>query len=373
MSRSSTAVRHSTSRCVRLGTVAKHPGVSAAYSVADNVSLRDSNTFRIEATARYGVMAHAADALPALLAEPRLQSLPLLVLGEGSNVLFTEERFEGVILHLGFGDAQVIDDDGDVALVRVEAGMRWDPFVDWTLAHGLRGLENLALIPGKCGAAPIQNIGAYGVELSETILAVEAFDRSVGLLRHLTAAECGFAYRDSVFKQEPDRWIVTSLELQLQRCAAPKLGYAGLRDELEAMGGLAPTATNVAAAVRRIRRRKLPDPGVLGNAGSFFKNPIVTRALAEELAGRFPGAPVFAGNDASTRKLSAAWLIERAGWRGYREGAAGVSAQHSLVLVNHGGATGAQLLALARRIASSVDEQFGVQLEPEPRIVGNTV
>jgi UDP-N-acetylmuramate dehydrogenase len=314
---------------------------------------------------------HAVDALPALLTEPRLRGLPLLVLGEGSNVLFSDERFDGAILHLGFADAKVLGDDSGVVSVRVEAGLRWDPFVDWTLTRGLWGLENLALIPGKCGAAPIQNIGAYGVELSETIIAVEAFDRSEGRLRRLAATECAFAYRDSVFKREPERWIVTSLELQLQRRAEPKLSYAGLRDELDAMGGSTATAMNVAAAVRRIRRRKLPDPAVLGNAGSFFKNPIVSRALAEELVGRFPAAPVFAGADASTRKLSAAWLIERAGWRGHREGAAGVSAQHALVLVNHGGATGAQLLALARRVASSVAEQFGVLLEPEPRIVGN--
>jgi UDP-N-acetylmuramate dehydrogenase len=345
--------------------------VSAAYSIADEVSLRDSNTFRIETTARCVATVHAAVALPALLTEPRLEGLPLLVLGEGSNVLFSEERFDGAIVRLGFADASVIGGDSNAALVRVEAGVRWDPFVDWTLARGLCGLENLALIPGRCGAAPIQNIGAYGVELSETVVAVEAFDRTAGRLRRLAAAECAFAYRDSVFKQEPERWIVTSLELQLQRRGEPRLSYAGLRDELEAMGGLAATPTNLAEAVRRIRRRKLPDPAVLGNAGSFFKNPIVARAVAEHLIDRFPAAPVFAGADASTRKLSAAWLIERAGWRGYREGAAGVSAQHALVLVNHGGATGAQLLALARRIASSVHEQFGVQLEPEPRIVGN--
>jgi UDP-N-acetylmuramate dehydrogenase len=346
--------------------------MSAAYSIADNVALRERNTFRIEVEARHLATVHDAAALSELLAEPRLRGLPLLVLGEGSNVLFASERFDGVVVHLGFATAQIIDRDTSTALVRVEAAHRWDPFVDWTLAHGLSGLENLALIPGQCGAAPIQNIGAYGVELRETVASVDAFDRGIGQMQRLSALECAFGYRDSVFRREPDRWIVTALELRLSRKIAPNLAYAGLREELAAMGGLPPTATNVAAAVRRIRRRKLPDPALIGNAGSFFRNPIVSLSATEELTARFPDAPVFAGPDASTRKLSAAWLIDRAGWRGYREGAAGVSAQHALVLVNHGGATGAQLLALARRIAASVGEQYGVPLEPEPRIVGAT-
>jgi UDP-N-acetylmuramate dehydrogenase len=188
----------------------------------------------------------------------------------------------------------------------------------------------------------------------------------------LTAAQCGFNYRDSVFKREPDRWIVTALELRLQRGSATNLAYAGLREELANMGGLEPLPHNVAAAVRRIRRRKLPDPAVAGNAGSFFKNPIVPRELALELQSRLDGLPVFPAASAAERKLSAAWLIERAGWRGFRDGDAGVSAQHALVLVNLGRATGPQLLALAQRVAASVREMCGVQLEPEPRIVGAT-
>jgi len=345
--------------------------MSAPYSIADEASLRQSNTFRVAATARHLATLNDVTALPSLLDDARLrQQGPLLVLGEGSNVLFAGERYDGTILHLACADVRVVEDRGDTALVRAESALRWDPLVDWTLARGLCGLENLALIPGHCGAAPIQNIGAYGVEIAESIVTVEAYDRVDGRSVRLPKDACAFGYRDSRFKHEPDRWIVTAIELQLGRGVVPNLRYAGVAEELAAMGDVPATAINVAAAVRRIRRRKLPDPAVIGNAGSFFKNPIVSASVATSIAGNHPAAPIFPGIDAGTRKLSAAWLIEQAGWRGFREGDAGVSAQHALVLVNHGGASGAQLLALGRRVAASVQEKFAVMLEPEPRIVG---
>jgi len=345
--------------------------LSAAYAIARDVPLRERNTLRVAATARHLATLHDADALPALLAEPALRGAPALVLGEGSNVLFATERFEGVIVQLAGSTARVLEEQvDDVALVRADAALRWDPFVDWTLARNLCGLENLALIPGHCGAAPIQNIGAYGVEVGESIATVEAYDRQTNRVCRLSRDACEFGYRDSLFKRDPERWIVTAVELRLRRYAAPNLAYAGIVDELAAMRIGSPTATDVANAVRRLRRRKLPDPGVIGNAGSFFKNPIVVRSVAAALAASHPGLPVFASAVAGSCKLSAAWLIERAGWRGLREGDAGISAQHALVLVNHGAATGAQLLSLARRVAASVQEKFGVMLEPEPRIVG---
>jgi UDP-N-acetylmuramate dehydrogenase len=287
-------------------------------------------------------------------------------------VLFATDRFEGCLIHLQCDSARIVADDEEHALVRVDAGFEWDALVDWTLDHGLQGLENLALIPGQAGAAPIQNIGAYGVEIGKFIVAVHCYDRQTAAMDRLTAARCRFGYRDSVFKHEPDRRIITAIELRLPKSGATNLAYAGLAEELAAMGGLQPTPRNLAAAVRRIRRRRLPDPAVAGNAGSFFKNPIVRRAVAVELQSRFEGMPVFPASTAAERKLSAAWLIEQAGWRGCRDGDAAVSAQHALVLVNLGHATGPQLLALARRVAASVQEKFGVALEPEPRIVGAT-
>jgi UDP-N-acetylmuramate dehydrogenase len=346
--------------------------MSAAYSLARDVSLREWNTFRLEARADCFATVHDAAALPAVLETPGFAGRAVLVLGRGSNLLFAQPRVEDGIVHLAGTSTRVVAEDDRGALVRVDAGCEWDTLVDWTLAAGLRGLENLALIPGQAGAAPIQNIGAYGVEVAEFVAAVHVYDRSTRSFGRLEPADCRFGYRDSVFKQQPDRRIVTAIDLRLPRGGDVNLGYAGLQEELDQLGGLAPTPHNVALAVRRIRRRKLPDPEVVGNAGSFFKNPVVPPAVAAGLQERYAGLPVFPSANGSACKLSAAWLIERAGWRGFRDGAAGISAQHALVLVNHGGATGAQLLALARRVADSVESGFGVRLEPEPRIVGAT-
>jgi UDP-N-acetylmuramate dehydrogenase len=287
------------------------------------------------------------------------------VLGDGSNILFAGD-VRGVVLSIAALGIRVLEDDGDTALLRVEAGERWDDLVRYTLARGLVGLENLSLIPGTVGAAPIQNIGAYGTEVGEFIETVEAWDREGNGLARLTRAECAFGYRDSVFKRAPQRWVVTAIELRLPRRRELRTDYPGVREELAAMGIETPRAPHVAEAICRLRTRKLPNPALLGNVGSFFKNPIV----AAETAAAIAGAPSFPGPDESMRKLSAAWLIEQCGWKGFREGDAGVSAQHALVLVNHGGASGAQLLDLARRIAASVRARYGLALEPEARIVG---
>jgi len=342
--------------------------MAAAYSLAQDVALRDWNTLRVPATASWVATVHDAAALETVLALPQLRGLPALVLGAGSNILFTGD-YPGVVLRLAFDRADIIEEAGGAALVRVDAGFAWDRLVDWSLQRGLCGLENLALIPGLTGAAPIQNIGAYGTEVAAVISAVEAYDRHAGRILRIDATDCGFSYRNSVFKSDLERWIVCAVELRLPRQRALSLDYAGVREELTAMGIPAPSACDVAEAVRRLRRRKLPDPAVIGNAGSFFKNPIVPSRLAEQLRAAHPALPVYPAAD-SHHKLSAAWLIEASGWRGFREGDAGISAQHALVLVNHGHATGAQLLSVARRVASSVQERFGVTLEPEPRIVG---
>lgn len=334
------------------------------------------NTFGIPA--RAGVLIECDDPadLPDLFADALHGTRPL-ILGGGSNLLIVDDP--RVALRLTARDMRVLATRDDHVLVRADAGVEWNAFVLWTLEQGCAGLENLALIPGTVGAAPIQNIGAYGVEVGERIVAVEAFEREAGVFRRFDAAECAFAYRDSVFKREPDRWLIIAVEFALPPAAAQspeslKLDYAGIRDELTAMGVARPGARDVAEAVSRLRRRKLPDPDVIGNAGSFFKNPIVPAMQAEALLIRHPSLPVFRADDPGTRKLSAAWLIEQCGWKGARadfgSGDAGVSDRHALVLVNHGGANGAELLALARNIADSVRTRFGVAIEPEPRIVG---
>lgn len=329
------------------------------------------NTLRVPARARWLAELHHPDHIPALLAHPEVAGQPVLVLGDGSNVLFAAD-FPGLVLRPRFAAATVIEDDGSTALVRVEAGHGWDALVDWTLARGLAGLENLALIPGLVGAAPIQNIGAYGREAGEFITAVDAWDRVAARATRHTVADCGFGYRDSVFKREPDRWIVTAVEFRLSRTPSLLLEYSGVRDELAAITSGEPTPAQAAEAIRRLRRRKLPDPAVIGNAGSFFKNPVVPATLADDLRSTYPQAPAYEAGDGLV-KLSAAWLIETCGWRGFREGDAGISAQHALVLVNHGRATGSELLAVARRVAESVERRFGVRLEPEPRIIGGVL
>ncbi len=340
------------------------------YRIAENARLDARNTFGVRATAPMLVEATDAAALPELFGYAMLRDASTLVLGGGSNLLFAGDP-PGAVLALDTRRIDMVEDDGTRAIVRADAGVGWHDFVLWTLGHGLAGLENLALIPGTVGAAPIQNIGAYGVEACEHVHAVEAFDRNSGGFVRLAAADCAFAYRDSLFKHLPDRYVVTAVEFSLSRTFQPRLGYAGIEDELRAMGiDGSPRAAQVAEAVIRIRRRKLPDPAVVGNAGSFFKNPIVPAAQAEALLAANPAMPVFRAADAGSRKLSAAWLIDQCGWKGHRDGDAGVSADHALVLVNHGAATGPELLALARRIAESVQARFGVAIEPEPRIVG---
>jgi len=344
--------------------------VSGGYQLADDVSLEGRNTFRVPARAAIMADVTRADALAELFDFAMLREGPVMVLGEGSNLLFAAE-YPGVVVCLAMAGTRVLEDDGAHALVRAEAGVNWNDFVRWTIGKGLAGLENMALIPGTVGACPIQNIGAYGVEVGEFIETVEAFHRGTGQVKRVARADCGFGYRDSVFKADLETWTITAVEFRLPRERELRLDYAGVREELAAMGVDAPRAPHVAEAISRIRTRKLPNPALIGNAGSFFKNPLLPTAQTEALRERFPGLPVF-GSEADVRKLSAAWLIEQAGWKGFREGDAGISAQHALVLVNHGNATGAQLLDLARRVAGSVRDKFGVSLEPEPRIIGAT-
>ncbi len=342
------------------------PGVR----IVRNADLRGFNTFGVAVRAPWLVEAADATRLADAFAIEPLAGRAPLVLGGGSNMLFVDAPAEPV-LRLTGSDVRIEADDGDAVRLYADAGVEWHALVMRTLDMGLSGLENLALIPGTVGASPIQNIGAYGVEVGERIEAVHAFEPATGRHVRLPREECAFAYRDSIFKHQAGRYVVTGVEFRLGRGGSPQLGYAGIADELAARGIASPTARDVADAVIAIRRRKLPDPAVIGNAGSFFKNPIVPVAVADALAALHPRLPVFAAGD-GLRKLSAAWLIESVGLRGYRDGDAGVSDAHALVLVNHGVATGADLLRVARYVAERVAERHGVALEPEPRVIGAT-
>ncbi|WP_425505551.1 UDP-N-acetylmuramate dehydrogenase [Stenotrophomonas koreensis] len=339
------------------------------WQLHHDVALQSMNTFGVAATAPRLLRVHDSQALPAALAHPEVAGQPLITLGGGSNLLLVSDP-QATLLVIDDTSVTITEHRADHAIVRAGAGMGWHPLVMWTLDHGLSGLENLALIPGTAGAAPIQNIGAYGAQAGDFIHAVEAWDRHSGQFQRLLPEDCAFGYRDSVFKQQPDRWIITAIELRLPLLSELRTGYAGIEEQMRADGVTLPSARDVAYAVIAIRQRKLPDPARLGNAGSFFKNPIVSAEQAQALLQQWPQMPVFPAGQPEKRKLSAGWLIEQAGWKGYREGDAGVSPDHALVLVNHGQATGAQLLALAREIAASVQQRFGVAIEPEPRLIG---
>ena len=341
------------------------------WQLQHDVPLQSMNTFGVTATAARLLRIADTAALPEALSHPEVAGQPLLPIGGGSNLLLVDDP-KAVVLIIDDASVGIIEHRADHAIVRAGAGMGWHALVLWTLSHGLSGLENLALIPGTAGAAPIQNIGAYGAQAGEFIQAVDAWDRERGQFQRLSAEDCAFAYRDSVFKQQPDRWIITAIELRLPLLSELRTGYAGIAEEMAAQGVTLPGARDVANAVIAIRQRKLPDPALLGNAGSFFKNPIVPAEQAAALQQQWPGLPVFPAGSHEQRKLSAAWLIEQTGWKGLRQGDAGVSANHALVLVNHGQASGQQLLDLARAIATSVQERFGVAIEPEPRLIGAT-
>ena len=332
-----------------------------------DVSLQPFNTFGVATRARYLAHAHDdAEVGEALQAAKRLQ-LPLLVIGGGSNLLLTGD-VEALVLRMASRGLRIVSSQGDAVLVEAEAGEPWHPFVQWTLEQGLQGLENLSLIPGTVGAAPMQNVGAYGVEIKDVFAGLTALDRHTGELREFTLDECEFAYRDSRFKREAGRWLILRVRFALTRAGALRLDYGPLRQRLAEQGVSEPTASDVSRAICSIRSEKLPDPAVLGNAGSFFKNPLVSADLAAQL--RVENADLVAYPQADGQvKLAAGWLIEKAGWKGFRDGDAGVHCQQALVLVNYGGATGAQLLALARRIQADIQARFAVSLEIEPNIL----
>lgn len=289
------------------------------------------------------------------------------ILGGGNNILFTH-RYDGVLIHpMGCG-ISIIDENNDSITICAEAAVEWDDLVENCVERGLWGAENLSLIPGSVGASPVQNIGAYGAEAKDIIYRVHYFDTEE--CKHLTLsnAECRFAYRDSIFKQElKGRAIITSVEFKLSKHPAPNLGYGDLAAEVEARGGA--TLINIREAVCDIRRRKLPDTSKIGNAGSFFKNPVVDKSVADKLKANHEDMPIYPTADPNKCKLAAGWLIDRAGLKGARRGNVGVHERQALVLVNFGGATGADVINLAHEVQKTVYETFGIWIEAEVNIL----
>ena len=331
--------------------------------------LASRNTLALPATATALALVSNDQELSRSLEWARAEGLPALPLGQGSNVVFANDVDALLIRQLN-EELRVIEETESRVLLRIGAGLDWHSLVSATLAKGYFGLENLALIPGTVGAAPVQNIGAYGVELEQFVSAVQGVHTRTGEHLMLTAKECGFAYRDSIFKTElRDSVIITAVDLALSRQAAAQTHYPALQEELASRGVKRITPQAVFEAVVAVRRRRLPDPAVEPNAGSFFKNPVISAAQADALAANWPAIPRYTQPDGAV-KVPAAWLIEQAGWKGKRQGSVGVHADHALVLVHYGGGDGSHLLALAKDIKAAVKERFGIELEMEPRCYG---
>ncbi|MCQ3027842.1 UDP-N-acetylmuramate dehydrogenase [Pseudomonas tremae] len=334
--------------------------------VHSDVSLKPFNTFGVNVQAQLFAEAHSDDDVLEALAYSAEHDVPLLVIGGGSNLLLSS-NVQALVLRMASRGIRIVREDCAESIVEAEAGEPWHPFVQSCLELGLAGLENLSLIPGTVGAAPMQNIGAYGVEIKDVFHSLTALDRETGELREFSLDDCAFGYRDSVFKHQVARWLILRVRFRLTRDARLHLEYGPVRQRLNELGIEKPTPFDVSRAICAIRSEKLPDPAVLGNAGSFFKNPVISAELYIRLQAEHPGVVGYPQPDGRV-KLAAGWLIEQAGWKGFREGDAGVHTLQSLVLVNYGQASGLQLLNLARRIQADIAERFGVELEMEPNL-----
>lgn len=335
-------------------------------SILQSVDLSTRMTMHCSAVAEHFVEVCSVDELRAAVAMAKEQRWDIRILGGGSNIVPTSD-VSGLVIAMSIRERSVCV-DGDVVHVRLGAGEVWHDVVEWTVQQGWGGMENMALIPGTVGAAPMQNIGAYGVEQASIFEECEALDRQTGEIVRFQPGDCAFGYRESVFKHEHrERMIITSVTYRLSTSAAVNTAYRDVSEELAAMSVAEPTILDVMNAVVSVRRRKLPDPAVIGNSGSFFKNPIVASDVAEHVRLAIPGAPMYPQADGSV-KLAAAWLIDQCGWKGARRGDAGVHDRQALVLVNHGNASGDDILSLASAIQASVHECFGIALEREVNV-----
>ncbi|MBK8582419.1 MAG: UDP-N-acetylmuramate dehydrogenase [Flavobacteriales bacterium] len=336
--------------------------------IQHNADLQPFNTFHVAARAARLARFTTAEELRELLNTAELKDLPRLVVGGGSNLLLTRD-WPGVVLLNEVDGIEVVEETADHVIVRSGSGVMWHEFVAHCVGKGWGGIENLSLIPGKVGAAPMQNIGAYGVEIKDVFDHLEALRISDGEVVRFSGAECKFGYRESFFKREgKSQYIILNVAFKLAKHPELHTHYGSIKQELEKRGIAKPTIQDVSDAVIHIRRSKLPDPNVLGNAGSFFKNPVVPANLAEKIKAKYPDVVSFPAGDGQV-KLAAGWLIEKAGWKGFREENLGVHKDQALVLVNYGGSTGSAIYDLSTRVLESVKEKFGVELEREVNII----
>lgn len=339
-------------------------------TIESYVSLKPYNTFGLDVNTRYWVEINQEDDLQTLLQLTEFVNTPKLILGGGSNVLL-RQHFNGLVVKMNIQGIDVIREDDTHIYVKAGAGVIWHDFVKFCVNQGYAGLENLSLIPGTVGAAPMQNIGAYGVEIEQVFESLTAIDASTGEQRIFNHADCAFGYRESVFKRElKGQYIITSVTFQLDKTPTFHTRYGAIQETLAEMGITDDTLTirAISDAVIQIRQSKLPDPNEIGNAGSFFKNPEIPKSQFDLLKSAYPTLPGYPISDAIV-KVPAGWLIEQAGWKGYRSGDAGVHTKQALVLVNYGNATGDEILALAHQVQKSVYDKFNIGITPEVNVV----
>jgi len=334
--------------------------------IRGNTSLKKYNSFGLDYRVNHMVIVKSVKEAVSLFSGGLHLKKPFLIIGGGTNILFTG-NFEGTVILPWLKGIRIEAQASEYVIASAAAGERWDKFVEWSVARGFGGIENLSLIPGNVGAVPVQNIGAYGVEVKDTIEKVKAVSTINGKIYEFSRRDCGFGYRSSIFKkEEKGKFLVTRVYFRLATHGTPFLNYGALKEEVEKLGG--PSLKNIREAVIKIRQSKLPDPAVTGNAGSFFKNPVTENSHAEELKSRFPGMPAYPECPGYT-KLAAGWMIEQCGWKGYRQGDAGVHEKQALVLVNHGNAGGREIYNLSEMIKISVEKKFGISLEREVEVV----
>jgi len=332
-------------------------------TIRENCSLKAYNTFGIEVKTRYFAEFTEEDDLVLFLSSLPADRHPILILGGGSNILFTTD-FQGTIIHPGSKGISLVDENPDFVLVKVSAGENWDDFVQFAVSSGWGGVENLSLIPGTVGAAPVQNIGAYGVEIQDAVTALEAVNLKTAERKIFSREECRFGYRTSIFKiLLKGQYLILNVTFRLSKKPELKLDYSSIKEELSGTNLKNPAIRDVRELVCRIRRRILPDHGKVGNAGSFFKNPVISSDQFQKLIAQHPAVKYFPDSDGF--KIAAAWMIEECGWKGQRSGDAGVHPDQPLVLVNYGNATGTGILDLSSLIRQSVYTRFGILLEPE--------
>ncbi len=333
-----------------------------------NHSLKKYNTFGIDVNAKYFVECSDIEDLKNLLATPVIKNNPILILGGGSNVLFTK-KFEGVVIKIGILGIKTYMEDNLFYFVKCGAGVTWHEFVLYCTERNYGGVENLALIPGTMGAAPIQNIGAYGTEIKDYFYELKAIEIETGTIKIFKKEDCKFGYRDSIFKKDlKNQYVVLEVTLKLEKNPKYNIQYGAIAKELEAQQ-LEPSVKNIRETVIKIRKSKLPDPKVIGNAGSFFKNPTVSQATLDVLLQKFPALIYFKVEDGFV-KISAGWLIEYCGWKGYKAENYGVYEKQALVIVNHGEALGEDIYQLSEKILQSVKEKFDITLEREVNVIG---